>query len=81
MIKVSKEVGKYLKQIAPELCVKTSHNRHYFATECDQVWTAINQIRNEKVVLTYPEIKGRKGNYNEKRYGKVDKSYSTAPAG
>lgn len=54
MIEVNKEIGKYLKQMAPHLCVKTSHNRHYYATECAQVTRLIEKMETEKVVSTYP---------------------------
>ena len=54
MIEVNKEIGKYLKQMSPHLCVKTSHNRHYYATECAQVTRLIEKMETEKVVSTYP---------------------------
>jgi hypothetical protein len=61
MIEVSKKVGRYLKSTSPELCKKTSHNRHYYATECEQVEDLIAMLDAEKVVETYPpEVTGKK---------------------
>lgn len=55
MIEVSKEIGKMLKQRVPNLCVKTSHGRHYYAAETYQVQKLIQKFSNSEIVSVYPE--------------------------
>lgn len=55
MIEVNKEIGKMLRQKAPGLCVKTSHNRHYYAVETERIMRLIRESEADKVVYTYPE--------------------------
>lgn len=60
MIEVNKEIGKMLRQKAPGLCVKTSHNRHYYAVETERIMRLIRESEADKVVYTYP-AKEKKG--------------------
>lgn len=54
MIEVSKTIGKMLKQKVPNLCVKTSHGRHYYAAETYQVQKLIQSFNDSEVVSVYP---------------------------
>lgn len=54
MIEVSKEVGRYLKQTLPYMCIKTTHGRHYYAEENPKVRAEMANVK-ERVVYTYPE--------------------------
>ena len=56
MIVLSKKVGKRLNAVVPELVTKTCHGRHYFATECKEVFDLLAE-QKEKVIYTYPEKK------------------------
>lgn len=55
MIEVNKEIGKMLRKKAPTLCVKTSHGRHYYATETPRVFRLIEEFETSKVSTVYPK--------------------------
>lgn len=55
MIEVNKEIGKMLRKKAPKLCVKTSHGRHYYATETPRVFHLIEEFETSEVSTVYPK--------------------------
>lgn len=57
MVELPKYYGKKLIQILPKYVKRTCHGRHYYATDCEEVWDRLEEIKKD-------EMTKRKKNYS-----------------
>lgn len=49
MVELPKYYGKKLIQILPKYVKRTCHGRHYYATDCEEVWDRLEAIKKDEM--------------------------------